>query len=83
MHAPVHPLKELFQQLGLGSSNEEVEVFIHMHAPLRDDIQLADAPFWSPSQAAFLREALNDDDDWCEVIDELNRSLHQKRPQAH
>ena len=83
MHAPVHPLKELFQQLGLGSSNEEVEVFIHMHAPLRDDIKLADAPFWSPSQAAFLREALNADDDWCEVIDELNRSLHQKRPLAH
>lgn len=83
MQAPVHPLQELFQQLGLGSSSEEVETFINMHAPLRDDIELADAPFWNPSQAAFLREALNDDDDWCEVIDELNRSLHQTPRRTH
>ena len=77
MHTPIHRLSELFQQLGLGSSTEEVEYFIQTHAPLREDITLADAPFWSASQAAFLREALNDDDDWCEVIDELNGALHQ------
>lgn len=77
MHTPIHRLSELFQQLGLGSSTEEVEHFIQTHAPLRDDIALADAPFWSPSQAAFLREALSDDDDWCEVIDTLNSALHQ------
>ncbi len=79
MHTPIHLLSELFQQLGLGSSTEEVEHFIQTHAPLREDIALADAPFWNPSQAAFLREALNDDDDWCEVIDALNSALHQSQ----
>ena len=42
MITPIHRLSELFQQLGLGSSTEEVERFIQTHAPLREDIALAE-----------------------------------------
>jgi hypothetical protein len=37
---------------------------------------LSDAPFWTPSQAAFLREEILEDADWASVIDELNVDLH-------
>jgi hypothetical protein len=36
---------------------------------------LPQADFWSASQASFLREAVADDSDWCEVVDELDRLL--------
>ena len=47
MHSPVHPLTELFQQLGLGSSGREIEEFIRSHAPLAGHIALPDACFWN------------------------------------
>ena len=31
----------------------------------------ADAPFWTPAQADFLRQALAEDADWSEEVDEL------------
>jgi hypothetical protein len=37
---------------------------------------LPDAPFWTPSQAGFLREEIIGDADWAQVIDELNVNLH-------
>ena len=75
MEQPFHSFHELFEQLGLGSSPEEVRVFLETHAPLAHHLALPDAPFWTPSQAAFLREALLDDSDWAEVVDALNAAL--------
>ncbi|NOQ68980.1 MAG: DUF2789 family protein, partial [Gammaproteobacteria bacterium] len=66
---------ELFKQLGLGSNHEEIEGFLREHAPLSTGILLSDAPFWSPAQAAFLREARESDSDWSEVVDALNVAL--------
>ncbi len=83
MHSPVHPLTELFQQLGLGSSGREIEEFIRSHAPLAGDIALPDACFWNASQSSFLREALIADDDWCEIIDALDASLRSTPPVLH
>jgi hypothetical protein len=45
-------------------------------SPLPEAVQLADAPFWKPSQAAFLREEILEDGDWAEVVDDLNARLH-------
>ena len=42
---------------------------------LPDSLPLADAPFWTPAQAALLREALNQDADWAEAADELAARL--------
>ncbi|MDT8385145.1 MAG: DUF2789 domain-containing protein [Gammaproteobacteria bacterium] len=78
-----HNFSELFAQLGLGSSPEEIERFLYQHAPLAGDVALPDAPFWSPTQAAFLREALAEDGDWSEVVDMLNVALRQDLPIAN
>lgn len=75
MNTPVHHFLELFAQLGLPSDEQGVRRFIADHTPLAEDIALADAPFWTPAQAAFLREEILKDADWAELIDQLNVAL--------
>lgn len=73
-----HPFHELFEQLGLPSSPNEIRAFLQAHAPLPKETALPDAPFWTPAQAAFLREALQQDSDWAEVVDALNAALRRR-----
>lgn len=75
MDQPVHPLSELFAQLGLPADEASIRQFITAHAPLRADIDVADAPFWTESQADFLKEQKLEDADWAEVVDQLNLAL--------
>jgi hypothetical protein len=75
-----HPFHELFEQLGLPSDGDAIRRFIAKHSPLPHEVALPDAPFWTPAQAAFLREALEADSDWAEVVDALNAVL--RRPVA-
>lgn len=76
MESSIHTLNNLFAQLGLPASDEEVENFIKTHTHLAGYISLADAPYWTPVQAEFLREEILKDADWAEVIDQLNSRLH-------
>lgn len=76
MDAPIPTLEDLFDQLGLASTPEAIDAFIVEH-PLSEDVKLIDAPFWSPQQAAFLKEELRDDAEWAIAVDELNQRLHQ------
>ena len=50
-----------------------------MHSPLKADLNLADAFFWTEGQKAFLREQILEDADWAEVVDELNLMLRGGR----
>ncbi|QID19476.1 DUF2789 domain-containing protein [Nitrogeniibacter mangrovi] len=76
MEKPVHSMSSLFAQLGLPSDAISIGQFIETHRPLPDGMRLAEAPFWTPSQASFLREEWVEDADWAMVIDELNAELH-------
>lgn len=78
MEASLHTLNNLFAQLGLPSSDDEIENFIQTHSHLAGYLTLAEAPYWTPAQAAFLREEMLKDADWAEVIDQLNARLHKK-----
>jgi hypothetical protein len=42
-------------------------------------LHLADAFFWSPSQADLLRTEILDDADWAEVVDQLDVMLRKGR----
>ena len=75
MDQPIHPFSELFAQLGLPADEPSIRQFIATHSPLRSDIDLADAPFWTPSQATFLKEEKLEDADWAEQVDQLNLAL--------
>lgn len=74
-----HRFGELFEQLGLPADVPGIEAFIQSHSPLRHDTRLEDAAFWSPAQAALLREHLQDDSDWAGVVDQLNLALRETR----
>ncbi len=69
-------MHDLFAQLGLPNEEEDLQAFVAKHRPLPQNMPLADAPFWSPAQAQFLREQLHRDAEWAEVVDQLNMSLH-------
>ena len=79
MDKPIHPLSEIFQQLGLPDDPVEIDRFITTHSPLDDDIKLVDAPFWNDSQRDFLKEKYIADDDWIPMIDQLNEALHPSK----
>ena len=78
MEKPVHSMNALFAQLGQASDERSIARFIESKAPLANGVLLHEAPYWSPSQAAFLCEAISQDADWAEVADELNVELHAR-----
>jgi hypothetical protein len=73
---PVHPFSDLFAQLGLPGSQADIALFLRMHRGLADGVRLPKAPFWTPSQAGFLTEALCLDSEWSHVVDQLSKELH-------
>ena len=75
MESPIHRLGDLFGQLGLPDDPASIESFIAAHRPLPAGVALADAAFWTPSQAQFLREEISDDADWAELVDSLGSLL--------
>jgi hypothetical protein len=75
MDNAIHRFSELFAQLGLANDAKSIASFLIEKAPLPGHISLPDAPFWSHAQASFLREALADNADWAELVDQLNEAL--------
>ncbi|RIX43501.1 MAG: DUF2789 domain-containing protein [Rhodocyclales bacterium GT-UBC] len=76
MEKHLHSMNQLFAQLGQPNDDAAIDRFIASHRPLPESMQLHEAPFWTPAQACFLREAILQDADWSEVADELNAELH-------
>jgi len=76
MDTSLHTLCALFAQLGLPDSPADIRAFIASH-PLPADTAIEDAPFWNAAQAAFLKQALDDDADWAELVDTLAARLQQ------
>ena len=80
MSANYHHFCELFEQLGLPSDPAGIAAYIRSHSPLPAGIRLEEASFWSPSQAALLRQHTLDDSDWAGVVDQLNLALRAAPP---
>ncbi len=74
MDTNTHTLAVLFAQLGLPNEPQAIEQFLAAH-PLPRGVPIAQASFWTASQAAFLREALEQDAEWAESIDMLANLL--------
>ena len=79
MIEPVHNMPSLFAQLGLPAAEVSIDAFVDTHRSLAGEVALADAPFWTPSQANLLAEGVAEDADWAPVIDQLNVMLHARR----
>lgn len=70
-----HRFHDLFAQLGLPNQPQEIRQFLTDHSPLASNVELPNAPFWTPAQASFLREALAQDSNWSELADQLSEAL--------
>ncbi|WP_372830907.1 DUF2789 domain-containing protein [Pontibacterium sp.] len=75
MDMSVHSLNTLFDQLGLPSSDKDIEHFVSTHRLYRGGIKLTEATFWTSAQSSFLKESLDSDSDWSELVDELDSML--------
>ncbi len=75
MYTPIHSINSLFEQLGLDSSEKEVNAFIAAYSPLPAEVKLHDADFWNKSQRTFLRQMKEEDADWAEIVDQLDAML--------
>ena len=75
MDTSTHSMSTLFAQLGLPSGDADIDTFVARHAPLKADISLNDAPFWSAAQARFISDAWREDSDWAELVDQLDALL--------
>ena len=75
MNDAILHINELFAQLGLPSEADEIGHFLTIHASMADGFRLPDAPYWTRSQAAFLRESLLQDSDWSGLVDQLSKAL--------
>jgi Protein of unknown function (DUF2789) len=74
MELITHDLSQLFEQLGLPSSSNDINSFIAAHR-LSGEVPIAQAWFWDVSQAQFLAKALADDSDWSNAVDALSARL--------
>ena len=69
-----HTIQTLFRQLGIPHSEPAIEAFLkNNHLP--PDIPLKEAAFWNGAQAQFIRDAIAEDADWAEVVDQLDALL--------
>ena len=78
MDTSPHNMRTLFEQLGLPSDQDSIDRFVHETSPLEAATALEAAPFWNAAQSAFLREAIEEDSDWAEIVDELDAMLRAK-----
>lgn len=77
MDTSTHTFNALFEQLGLPSTDKDVEQFIAHHRPLGNDIALSKASFWNANQSQFLEQSIKDDSDWAEVVDQFDALLRE------
>lgn len=78
MEEQSHSIKSLFDQLGLESTDQAIEVFIKQHT-LPSQQRLDEAGFWNEHQSAFLKESIESDADWAVVADTLSALLRQSQ----
>ena len=78
--APTSQFAQLMAQLGLPDDPANIATFIARHKPLTPGLRLHEAPFWSASQAGFLREALVQDSEWAIPADQLAQALQPPTP---
>lgn len=75
MDSAYRSMVSLFQRLGLPTDPEQIDDFIAHHRGLMDGVALEAAPFWSEHQAAFIREACQDESVWGEAVEQLDVRL--------
>ena len=80
MECSYHTINELFDQLGLPSSDNEIESFIDTNKPLKHSVKIQAADCFSKSQQTFIEEAFHHDSDWVVAVEHLDAMLRESKP---
>lgn len=72
-------VNDLFKQLGLPNSDEEIRSFLERYKPIPETMKLHEVPCWNKAQSAFLEEIIKDDGDWSYLADELDALLRKQQ----
>lgn len=75
MDMSANNIENLFAQLGLDNSQDAIERFTTTHI-LPKEVYVNNAPYWNDGQRHFLQDALRQDSEWTEAVDQLNIMLH-------
>ncbi|HEY4713686.1 MAG TPA: DUF2789 domain-containing protein [Aquirhabdus sp.] len=75
MDMSANNIENLFAQLGLDNSQDAIERFTTTHI-LPKEVSVNNAPYWNDGQRHFLQDALRQDSEWTEAVDQLNIMLH-------
>ncbi|AZG72703.1 DUF2789 domain-containing protein [Shewanella livingstonensis] len=77
MDTTSNDLSHLFKQLGLADNQQGIDDFVKQNK-LDKHTLIVDADCWNSGQKAFLKEALLEDAQWSEVIDQLDVMMRAK-----
>ncbi|MFT5235823.1 MAG: hypothetical protein ACI8SK_000040 [Shewanella sp.] len=69
-------LSHLFEQLGMDNSEESIDTFI-ASKQIPANVLICQAEFWNESQKSFLRESIEEDAQWSELIDQLDTQIRK------
>lgn len=75
MEQHIHDIGSLFEQLGMDNSVEAINEFINKNNPVPGYVELHHAGFWNTAQSSFLKQAIDEDADWAQVVDQLDAML--------
>jgi len=70
-------LNDLFKQLGLPNSDEEIHHFLERYKPIPETMKLYQAHCWNQAQSEFLEQLIEEDGDWSYMADELDALLRK------
>ena len=73
--AAIYSIVSLFDQLGLESTQNNVNGFIANSGPLSANTALHQENFWNTSQASFIKLKLHADADWIQIVNRLGVML--------
>ena len=68
-------IASLFDQLGLDSTEDGIDSFIEKNGPLSGAVELHEAKFWNTCQSSFLKQVLDEDAEWVDVVNQLDVML--------
>ena len=69
-------MTNLFEQLGLDSSEGAIELFIATHQ-LCAQTKITEADYWTDAQRQFLAEKIKSDGEWPIIVDQRTEPQHE------
>jgi len=65
----------LYTGIDRSVTEQGIDSFIEKNSPLAGSVELHEAKFWNTCQSSFLKQVLDEDAEWVEVVNQLDVML--------